>query len=108
MRKFRESGTDFCNMVKRGGLGVAVVGLTTHMLQWGFLSFHLSQSWQQYSEKHRKSVFSLTKAIKDKGEQPYLFFALVGFWRNAKKKISHRPRRTVLRTEKYSLTVNIL
>ena len=67
-------------MVKRGGSGGGQGGTHHTYVTVGILSFHLSQRWQQSSEteKWRKSVFSLTKAVKDKGKQPYLFFASVG------------------------------
>ena len=41
------------------------------------------------------------RAFKDQGQQPRLFFALVGFWRNAKGKISHWSRMRLLRAGKY-------
>lgn len=47
------------------------------------------------------------RAIK-KGKQPCLFFDSVGFWRNAKRKISHWSRMMVLRTGKYLLTASII
>ena len=48
------------------------------------------------------------RAFRDHGQQPCLFFALVGFWRNAKRKISCWSRMRLLRTGRYLLTVSII